>query len=135
MTLFEKFAQGLAIKDFLARHGSEHDQRRWQATYDDVALTSDQSRFVAPISASNERAGFGRRLVRRLRPPMPHLHALCRGSSGAWTFATSTAMFTPTCSASCRSMAATAFPSWSSSVRTVSKWLGTASARSAPTRT
>jgi thiol-disulfide isomerase/thioredoxin len=42
MNLFEKFASGLAIKDFLVRHGSEHDQRRWQATYDDAALTSDQ---------------------------------------------------------------------------------------------
>jgi thiol-disulfide isomerase/thioredoxin len=41
MNLFEKFNQGLAIKDFLARHGSEHDRARWKATYDDATLTSD----------------------------------------------------------------------------------------------
>jgi thiol-disulfide isomerase/thioredoxin len=42
MNLFEKFESALTIEEFLARHGSEHDRQRWQATHDQVALTPAQ---------------------------------------------------------------------------------------------
>ena len=42
MNLFEKFAQGLPYSEFLSRYGGDAHKARWQAIYDEVALSPDQ---------------------------------------------------------------------------------------------
>jgi ferredoxin len=56
------FADGLDYRDFLAKHGTPDQQKRWQAVYDSVALTGDQRELLG---------GFVR-----------EMHVLC--IAGAW---------------------------------------------------
>jgi thiol-disulfide isomerase/thioredoxin len=46
MNLYEKFAAGLGLDDFLARHGSESDRARWARVRDEVALTDEQKALL-----------------------------------------------------------------------------------------
>lgn len=39
MSLFEKYSQGLAYADFLARYADEGQQRRWRQVHEQVVLT------------------------------------------------------------------------------------------------
>src|SRR5438105_2652588 len=56
------FAQGLSYRDFLAKHATPDQQKRWQAGYDSVTLTGDQRELLG---------GFVR-----------EMHVLC--IAGAW---------------------------------------------------
>jgi len=56
------FAQGLSYLDFLAKHATPDQQKRWQAVYDSVTLTGDQRELLG---------GFVR-----------EMHVLC--IAGAW---------------------------------------------------
>jgi hypothetical protein len=56
------FAEGLNYRDFLSKHATADQQRRWQAVYDSVALTGDQRELLT---------GFVR-----------EMHVLC--IAGAW---------------------------------------------------
>ena len=56
------FAQGLSYRDFLAKHATPDQQKRWQAVYDSVTLTGDQRELLG---------GFVR-----------EMHVLC--IAGAW---------------------------------------------------
>ena len=47
MNLFEKFAQGLPYSEFLSRYGGDAHKARWQAIYDEVALSPDQRDLLA----------------------------------------------------------------------------------------
>ena len=40
------FAQGLSYLDFLAKHATPDQQKRWQAVYDSVTLTGDQRELL-----------------------------------------------------------------------------------------
>jgi hypothetical protein len=62
MELFEKYQQGLAYDDFLARYANDSQKQRWRQVHDQVTLTSAQRQLLA---------GF--------RRPMP---VLCL--AGAW---------------------------------------------------
>ena len=41
-----KFEQGLAYQDFLARYGTDEQQRRWRGVYEQVALTDAQQELL-----------------------------------------------------------------------------------------
>ncbi len=56
------FAQGVSYLDFLAKHATPDQQKRWQAVYDSVTLTGDQRELLG---------GFVR-----------EMHVLC--IAGAW---------------------------------------------------
>ena len=56
------FAEGFSYRDFLAKHATPDQQRRWQAVYDSVTLTGDQRELLT---------GFVR-----------EMHVLC--ITGAW---------------------------------------------------
>src|SRR5438034_5501450 len=56
------FAQGLGYANFLSRHATPDQQRRWQAVYDGVTLSGEQRELLA---------GFER-----------EMHVLC--IAGAW---------------------------------------------------
>jgi thiol-disulfide isomerase/thioredoxin len=56
------FAEGLSYRDFLAKHATPDQQKRWQAVYDSVSLTGEQRELLA---------GFVR-----------EMHVLC--VAGAW---------------------------------------------------
>src|SRR5437660_5657809 len=40
------FAAGLSYRDFLAKHATPDQQKRWQAVYDSVTLTGDQRELL-----------------------------------------------------------------------------------------
>ena len=40
------FAEGLSYRDFLAKHATPDQQKRWQAVYDSVTLTGDQRELL-----------------------------------------------------------------------------------------
>jgi len=40
------FAEGLSYRDFLAKHATPDQQKRWQAVYDSVTLTADQRELL-----------------------------------------------------------------------------------------
>lgn len=42
-----RFQSGLPYEDYLNRHGSESDRRRWQRVLDQIALTEDQRNLLA----------------------------------------------------------------------------------------
>lgn len=46
MDLKDKFQQGLAYRDFLERHGTEDQRRRWQEVYEQVQLDSAQRELL-----------------------------------------------------------------------------------------
>jgi hypothetical protein len=56
------FAEGLSYRDFLSKHATPEQQRRWQAVYDSVTLTGEQRELLT---------GFVR-----------EMHVLC--IAGAW---------------------------------------------------
>ena len=56
------FAEGFSYRDFLSKHATPDQQRRWQAVYDSVTLTGDQRELLT---------GFVR-----------EMHVLC--ITGAW---------------------------------------------------
>jgi thiol-disulfide isomerase/thioredoxin len=47
MNLFEKFQQGLAYPDFLARYATDTQKQRWQQIHDQIVLTSPQRELLA----------------------------------------------------------------------------------------
>src|SRR5437016_14141679 len=47
------FAEGLTYRDFLAKHATPDQQKRWQAVYDSVTLTGEQRELLG---------GFGREM-------------------------------------------------------------------------
>ena len=40
------FAEGLSYRDFLGKHATPDQQKRWQAVYDSVTLTADQRELL-----------------------------------------------------------------------------------------
>ncbi len=46
MNLYEKFAAGLPLTDFLARQGTESDRARWQRAKDQTQLTAAQTTLL-----------------------------------------------------------------------------------------
>jgi hypothetical protein len=46
MNLFDKFHQGLAYADFLARHATEGQNQRWRQVHDQVALSDSQRELL-----------------------------------------------------------------------------------------
>jgi hypothetical protein len=47
MNLFDKFEQGLAYADFLARYANDVQKQRWRQAHDQVALTPAQRELLA----------------------------------------------------------------------------------------
>jgi hypothetical protein len=50
MNLFDKFRQGLAVADFLARHATDVQKERWHGVHDQVALTPGQRQLLASFT-------------------------------------------------------------------------------------
>lgn len=46
MNLYAKFAAGLPLGDFLAKHGAAGDRNRWEAVGQKVVLTDEQKRLL-----------------------------------------------------------------------------------------
>jgi hypothetical protein len=46
MNLFDRFAAGLPLAEFLTKYGSPAHQSRWKATFDNVSLTTAQKQLL-----------------------------------------------------------------------------------------
>ena len=47
MNLFDKFAAGLPLAEFLAKYGSDADRAKWQRAADQTQLTDAQKKLLA----------------------------------------------------------------------------------------
>src|SRR5436305_329564 len=50
MNLYEKFAQGLSYRDFLARYGTDVHRGRWEKVHALVALSDGQRQLLASFT-------------------------------------------------------------------------------------